>query len=63
MQRMLLWQITDDVPKRLNRGGIDLEQHLEDWIERDPSLLQNGLTIVGRQITLAIQLLISGAKR
>ena len=52
MRQMLLWQVTDETPKRLNRGGIDLERHLEDWIERDPGLLQSGLTIVGRQITL-----------
>lgn len=52
MQQMLLWQVTDDGPQHLSKGSIDLEQHLEDWIERDPSLLQSGLTIVGRQITL-----------
>jgi len=47
---MVLWQVTEDGPKKLNRGGINLEQYLEEWIERDPSLLQGGLTIVGRQI-------------
>jgi hypothetical protein len=52
MRQMLLWQVTDETPKRLNRGGIDLEKHLEDWIERDPGLLQSGLTIVGRQVSL-----------
>lgn len=29
---------------------MDLERNLEDWIEKDPSLLQEGLTIVGRQM-------------
>jgi len=52
MRQMLLWQVTDETPKRLNRGGIDLEKHLEDWIECDPGLLQSGLTIVGRQVNL-----------
>jgi len=47
---MVLWQIAEDGPRKLNRGGIDLERYLEEWIERDPSLLQGGLTIVGRQI-------------
>lgn len=28
---------------------IDLEGYLKTWIERDPALLQSGLTIVGRQ--------------
>lgn len=52
MQQMLLWQVTGDVPKRLDKGALDLEKRLEDWIERDPGLLQSGLTIVGRQIPL-----------
>jgi hypothetical protein len=52
MRQMLLWQVTEQTPEKLTRGRIDLESHLEDWIERDPSLLQSGLTIVGRQITL-----------
>ena len=52
MRQMLLWQVTDETPQKLTRGGIDLETHLEDWIERDPSLLQNGLTIVGRQVAV-----------
>ena len=52
MQQILLWQVADGVPKRLDKGGINLEKHLEDWIERDPALLQTSLTIVGRQITL-----------
>ena len=29
-----------------------MEQNLEDWIEREPGLLQTGLTIVGRQVGL-----------
>ena len=28
------------------------ERHLEEWIEKDPALLQGGLAIVGRQIVL-----------
>jgi Holliday junction resolvase-like predicted endonuclease len=52
MQQVLLWQVIGHQPKRLERGRIDLEKHLEDWIEEDPSLLQDGLTIVGRQVTL-----------
>lgn len=52
MRQILLWQVTDDGPTRLTRGGIDLERHLEDWIERDPGLLQTGLTILGRQVSV-----------
>lgn len=50
MRQIVLWQVTGDGPKKLNRGGIDLEEYLEEWIERDPGLLQVGLTIVARQI-------------
>jgi len=50
MRQIVLWQVAGDGPKKLNRGRIDLEEYLEEWIERDPGLLQVGLTIVGRQI-------------
>lgn len=52
MKRIGLWHVTEDGPEKLKASEIDLEQYLEDWIERDPSLLQQGLTIVGRQIGL-----------
>jgi len=52
MQRIGLWHITQDGPRKLEAGRVDLEQYLEDWIARDPSLLQQGLVIVGRQIGL-----------
>jgi Holliday junction resolvase-like predicted endonuclease len=52
MRRVGLWQVAEDGPKKLKASGIDLEKHLEDWIARDPSLLQVGLKVVGRQITV-----------
>jgi len=52
MQRIGLWHITQDGPRKLEAVRVDLEQYLEDWIARDPSLLQQGLVIVGRQIGL-----------
>ena len=50
-QRVGLWHITGNGPRRIGLCAIGLEEELENWIERDPSLLQSGLTIVGRQIT------------
>jgi Holliday junction resolvase-like predicted endonuclease len=50
MQQVGLWHITQDGPQKLRPGKIELEKHLEDWIEQDPDLLQHGLTIVGRQV-------------
>ena len=53
MANIGLWHIADDSrPRKLPDGEIQLEKHLEDWIEADPSLLQAGLTIIGRQITV-----------
>lgn len=51
MQKIGLWQIIDGVsPSKIQESSIDLERHLEDWIETDPDLLQLGLTIIGRQV-------------
>ncbi len=38
--------------KRVKRAPIDLEKHLEDWIVEDVTLIGEGLTLVGRQITV-----------
>ena len=39
-------------PQSLERSHIELEQHLEDWIANDPSLIGEGYTLVGRQVTI-----------
>lgn len=49
-QQVGIWQVTGQGPKKLPQSQIALEQHLEDWIERDPALLDSTLAIVGRQI-------------
>jgi len=48
--RTALWQVCDDGPRKLAGAAVSLEQQLEDWIARHPDLLQNGLTVVGRQV-------------
>ena len=54
MTKNFLWHINkDQVPQRLNADSSFRERNLEDWIERDPGLLQAGLLIVGRQIRVA----------
>ncbi|HNX49384.1 MAG TPA: endonuclease NucS [Thermoanaerobaculaceae bacterium] len=45
-----VWEISEDGPRRLSSSTVELEKHLEEWIERDPSLVQGGLTIVARQV-------------
>jgi Holliday junction resolvase-like predicted endonuclease len=52
MPQIGLWQVTGEGPRKLDRSDIDFERYLEDWIEQDPSLLQRGLKIIGRQIEL-----------
>ena len=39
-------------PQRIERSHIDLEKHLEDWIVNNASLIGQGLTLVGRQVTI-----------
>ena len=39
-------------PKRVGRSHIGLERYLEDWIANDVTLIAEGLTLVGRQISI-----------
>ncbi|MDE2899306.1 MAG: endonuclease NucS [Chloroflexota bacterium] len=39
-------------PQNLERSHIELEQHLEDWIANDVTLIGEGYTLVGRQVTI-----------
>lgn len=50
MKQIGVWHVADQGLQRLQPNGIDLEKNLEDWIERDPELLEQGLEIVGRQL-------------
>ena len=50
MQQIGIWRVTDDGLDRLDPSSVGLEKNLEDWIEDDPSLLEEGLEIVGRQL-------------
>lgn len=50
VQQIGLWHVTGTGPVKLVPGTINLEKHLENWLEADPSMLQAGLTIVGRQV-------------
>lgn len=47
-----MWQVTTAGPRRVGRAVVNLEQDLEDWIQADPSLVADGLTIIARQLTL-----------
>jgi hypothetical protein len=47
------WRVGDQQPARITRSSVALERSLEDWIEADPSLVFDGLVIVGRQVGVA----------
>lgn len=53
MQQIGIWRVIDNKPKKLTASTVGLEKNLEDWIEDDPRLLEEGLEIVGRQIHVA----------
>jgi hypothetical protein len=52
MPRFGLWRVQGDDLHRLEAAAVDKEAMLEEWIERDPSLLQSGLAMVGRQVSV-----------
>lgn len=39
-------------PQRIARSQIGLEKHLEDWIVNDVTLIGEGYTLVGRQVSI-----------
>jgi len=42
MSRLGVWRIRGRGPERVQPATIGFEAHLEDWIERDPALLEAG---------------------
>ncbi len=52
MSKLGVWQVKQFSPLKVDPASVDLEKNLEDWIEKDPSLIQEGLTIVGRQVNV-----------
>lgn len=51
-QDIKIWEITDtDKLKEISESKLDLEERLEDWIEKDISLISSDdLLIIGRQV-------------
>ncbi len=47
-----IWLVGEGGPIRVSKSNVDLEKDLEGWIASDPSLLAEGLRIVGRQVWL-----------
>ncbi len=53
MTTLAVWQVSGTEPRLLASAQVDLEKQLEEWIERQPDLVQFGLTIVGRQVRVS----------
>ena len=49
-QNMQLWSVTGNDIVHIQKKNLDLERSLENWIEKDPSLLGLDLCIIGRQV-------------
>ena len=46
-----VWLVGDS-PVRATKSKVGLEKDLESWIAADPSLLSEGIQIIGRQVGL-----------
>jgi hypothetical protein len=46
-----IWEILDgDSLKEIKSARLDLEERVENWLERDISIISNDLLVIGRQI-------------
>lgn len=50
--RFGVWELAKERPRRIFAEQVDLEKKLEDWIVNDPSLVQAGLAVIGRQVNV-----------
>ena len=50
--RLAAWRIEPNGPVRSWATTVGLEAELEQWIEADPTLVLDGLRVVGRQVVL-----------
>jgi hypothetical protein len=50
-QNIKLWKITNQEKlKKISQKRVSLEKKLEDWIEKDISIISNDLLVIGRQV-------------
>ena len=53
-QRIRLWKVAEGaVPEKIPNSKIGLEERLEDWLQREISMLDPNLLVVGRQVPTA----------
>ena len=45
------WEVSEGAePRELQVGGLRFEEHLENWLERDITMLLTDLVVIGRQV-------------
>ena len=50
-QKIRMWEVTkNNALAELQTSAIGLEEHLEDWLESDISILDENLLVIGRQV-------------
>jgi hypothetical protein len=50
-QDVKVWEIIDkDTLKEIRKSKLDLEERLENWLEKDISIVSNDLLVIGRQV-------------
>lgn len=49
---MKIWKVTDSGPEPVVESKIDYEKSLEDIVAKDPSLVTQGLLVIGRQVEI-----------
>ena len=50
-QDVKVWEIINrDTLKEISKSKLDIEERLEDWLEKDISIISNDLLVIGRQV-------------
>ena len=50
-QDVKVWEINERGSlKEISKSKLDLEKRLEEWLEKDISMISNGLLVIGRQV-------------
>jgi hypothetical protein len=47
---MNLWEVNKGSLKTIERSQINLESQLEDWISKDPAILNLDVLVIGHQV-------------
>ncbi|MCW4046583.1 MAG: endonuclease NucS [Candidatus Bathyarchaeota archaeon] len=51
IQAIRLWKVESGILKEIEKGKLDLEEKLEEWIALDASIISSNLIIIGRQVS------------